>query len=327
MKDALDPFTSIYNRVRWTALDDATIEGDFPLAALTIRQTKRQRRLCVSMTEISAMETLGLCSKDVALAQKKTLSGRGELTEVLTAFEFAGGPVRQFPEVSEITIQSALVLTDEGNRQDQDQYVAAGAGSLGALFIEFEALKLQGEHPEPVLKLNITIGADEFQRLYTLVRDCADEIQGITLVLEAELFGDEFGLNEHEGEAPVEFGILRNSEAPLVFAPTRLERLDVVLGKSRVLAREPVAHSPREYDRVHEGGQSSDALGAIARRLGLIIALLVVIILVMLASLETGNSVNIKRTYRQVAESKIPIGVDSRIGLMGDQDGSVGMRG
>lgn len=327
MKDALGPFTSIYSGVRWTALDDATIEGDFPLAALTIRQTKRQRRLCVSMTEISAMETLGLCSKDVDFAQKKTLSGRGELTEVLTAFEFSGGSVRQFPEVSEITIQSALVLTDEGNLQDQDQCGAAGAGSLGALYIEFEALKLHGKHPEPVLKLNITIGADEFKRLYTLVRDCADEIKGITLVLEAELFGDEFGLNEHDGESPVEFGIFRSSEAPLVFAPARLERLDVVLERSRVLAREPVAPSPREYDRVHGGGQSSDALGVIARRLGLIIALLVIIILVMLASLETGSSENIKRTYRQVAESKLPIGVDSRKALKGDQDGSVGVRG
>lgn len=312
MKDALGPFTSIYSGARWTALDDATIEGDFPLAALTIRQTKRQRRLCVSMTEISAMETLGLCSKGMACTQKKTLSGRGELSEVLTAFEFAGGPVRQFLKVSEITIQSALVPTDEDNRQDQGQCGAAGAGSLGFLFIEFEALKLHGEHPEPVLKLNITIGADEFARLYKLVRDCADEIKGITLVLKAEMFGDEFGLNEHEGESPVELGIVRNSEAPLVFAPTRLERLDVVLERSLVLAREPVAPSPREYDRVHGGGQSSDALGVIARRLGLIIALLVIIIIAMLAAIETGSSMNIKRTYRQVAESKLPIVVDSR---------------
>jgi hypothetical protein len=145
--------------------------------------------------------------------------------------------------------------------------------------------------------------------------------------LEAELFGDEFDLDGYEGEVPVEFGILRTSEAPLVFAPTRLKRLDVVLEKSRVLACEPLARAPRYNDQVHGDGHSSDAFGIIARRLILIIALLVVIILVLLASLETGSGVNIKRTYRQIAESKLPIGGDSRNALIGDQDGNLGVKG
>lgn len=65
----------------------------------------------------------------------------------------------------------------------------------------------------------------------------------------------------------------------------------------------------------------------IARRLGWIVALLVIIILAMLASLETGSGVNVKRTYRQVAESKFPIVVDSRAALIVDQDDIVGVRG
>lgn len=325
MKDTLDPFLSAYSGVRWSALDDATIEGDFPLVGVTIRQTKGLRRLSLSVTEVSALETSELFSKEVGFSQKKTLCCRGVLSEVLATFELDGGPVRQFQEVSEITIQSALVLTDECSRKDQ--FGPAGAASWGALFIEFEALRIHGEHPEPVLKLNITIEAVEFQRLFALVRECSDEIKGMNLVLEAELFGNEFDLNEYEGELPVEFGILRASEAPLVFAPTRLKRLDVVLEKSRVLACEPLARAPRYNDRVHGDGQSSDAFGIVARRLGLIIALLVVIILVLLASLETGSGANIKRTYRQIAESKLPIGGDSRNALTGDQDGNVGVRG
>jgi hypothetical protein len=308
MKDTLDPFLSTYSGVCWSAPDDATIEGECQFAAVTIRQTKGRRRLSVGLTEISSLETLGLSSKDVVFAQNKTLSGRGKLTEVLTTFELDGGPVRQFQEVSEITIHSALVMTDEGNRQDQ--FGTAEAGSLGVLFIEFEAIKIQGEHPQPALKLNVRIGAAEFQRFYTLVQARAHEIRGMTLVLDAELFGDEVERNECGGECPVEYGILRPSQAPLVFAPARLERLDVVLERSRVLACEPEAPAARDYDRNHRGKQSSEAFVVIARRLGLIIALLIVMILAILASLETGNGVNIQRTYRQIAESGQPITID-----------------
>ena len=103
--------------------------------------------------------------------------------------------------------------------------------------------------------------------------------------------------------------------------------MDVVLEKSRVLACKPLSRAPRYNDRVHGDGHSSDAFGIIARRLSLIIALLVLIILVLLASLETGSGVNIKRKYRQIAESKLPIGGDSRNSLIGDQDGNVGVSG
>ena len=106
-----------------------------------------------------------------------------------------------------------------------------------------------------------------------------------------------------------------------------MKRLDVVLEKSRVLACKPLSRAPRYNDRVHGDGHSSDAFGIIARRLSLIIALLVLIILVLLASLETGSGANIKRTYRQIAESKLPIGGDSRNALIGDQDGNLGVKG
>ena len=310
MQDTFHPLHSAYSEVRWSALNDAMIEGELPFAQLTLRHAKAQRQLCVRLTEVSAVETWSLSSETVAGGQEKKLSGRGELTEVLTTFELDGGPVQQFREVSEVTIQPAPVLADDGNRQDQDQCGVAGAGSFGVLFIEFEALKTNGGHPEPTLKLNITICAAEFQRIHALVRARSDEIAEITLVLAAELFGDEFELDESQREWPIEYGILRPSDAPLVFVRARLGRLDVVLEKSQILVSKPIAPATPLYDRGLCGDQPSEAFGIISRRLGVIIALLIIIVVVMLASFETGSGANIKRTYRQIAESEPPFGFD-----------------
>lgn len=329
MKDTLDPLLSAYSGVNWSACDDTTIAGEFPLAPLSLRYSKAQRRLTLRLTEVSALEIWGALSGGVAGVPELRLSGRGELAEVLTLFELDGGPVRQFQEVKTITIVPAPVQACVGHvrRQHDDPDCAGNAWAQDVLFIDFEALRIHGEHPEPALNLNVTVGNVEFERVHSLVRGRADEIREVNLVLYAELFGDECETDRPWSEWTTEYGMLRPPDAPLAYVPVRLDRMDVVFERSRFMgARATSPVSP--VDASHRSVELSEAGTAlIARRLGWIVAVLVIIILVMLASLETGNSVNIKRTYRQVAESKIPIGVDSRIGLMGDQDGSVGMRG
>lgn len=304
MKDMLDPFLSDYSGVRWSAPDDATVEGEFQLARLSLRYAKAQRRLRLRMTEISALETWMGSSEELAAAPERKLSGRGELAEVLTSFELGGGPVRQFRKVRKITIIPAPVQADEERRQRDGQEPAESAGFQGALFIDFEALKIHGEHPEPELNLKVAMGAAEFQKVYALVRDRPDEIKEVTLVLKAELFGDAFEPDDTPDGWLPEYGMLRPADAPLVFASTRLEQMEILLERTRILAPGPVASIQPLEDRFGEVDQPRDGSSIIARRLGWIIALLCVIILILLSCEDRAQGVT--RLPRQFAENARP---------------------
>lgn len=302
MKDMLDPFLSDYSGVLWSAPDDATVEGEFQLAQLSLRYAKAQRRLRLRMTEISALETWTGSSEELAAAPERKLSGRGELAEVLTSFELGGGPVLQFRKVRKITIIPAPAQADEGRRQRDGQEPAESPGFQGALFIDFEALKIHGEHPEPELNLKVAMGAAEFQKVYALVRDRPDEIKEVTLFLEADLFGD--GIDRHDawgGWIP-EYGILRPDDAPLVFAAARFKRLEVLLERSRVLGSGPAASArPGPDHLLGRRDPPGDRSSIITRQLGWIIALLVVIIVILLSGEEVTEGTT--RLPRQFAES------------------------
>lgn len=82
LKDMSDPSLSAYSGVDWSAPDDATIEGEFPLAPLSLRYTKAIRRLHLRLTEIAALETWGQRSRGGADAPTHELTARGELAEV-----------------------------------------------------------------------------------------------------------------------------------------------------------------------------------------------------------------------------------------------------
>jgi hypothetical protein len=305
MKDMLDPFLSDYSGVLWSAPDDATVEGEFQLAQLSLRYAKAQRRLRLRMTEISALETWTGSSEELAAAPERKLSGRGELAEVLTVFELNGGPVRQFQEVKTITIIPTPVQADEGRRQRDGQEQAENAGSRGALFIDFEALKIHGEHLEPELNLTVAMGAAEFQKVYALVRDRPDEIKEVTLVLEADLFGDAFEPDDTPDGWLREYGMLRPADAPLVFAAARLERLEVLLERSRVLGCGPATSArPGPDHLLGRRDPPGDRSSIITRQLGWIIALLVVIIVILLSGEEgKEGKEGTTRLPRQFAES------------------------
>lgn len=299
MKDTIEPILSDYSGVRWSAPDDVTVEGEFPLGPLPLRYAKAKRRLHLRVTEISALETWGSTSA----SSEQTLTGRGELAEVLTVFELEGGPVRQFRNLREIRIAPAPVAAYAGTgRQPQaDPDPLENTEPPGAFFIDFEAIRIHGEHPEPALNLSVTMELGEFNRVYSLVRERADEIKEVTLFLEADLFGDGIDLDDAWGGWIPEYGMLRPTEAPLVFAPARLERMEVLLERSRILGSGPVA--PARPGQDHLLGwrvQPDDGSSVIARRLGWIIALLAVIVVIMLSG--EGVRGEITRMPRQIAE-------------------------
>lgn len=301
MKDTIDPILSDYSGVRWSAPDDATVEGEFPLVPLPLRYAKAKRRLHLRLREISAREAWNSTST----GPEQTLTGRGELAEVLTVFELDGGPVRQFREVREVRLAPAPVAACAGTgRQPQiDPGHLENDRHPGVFFIDFEPLRIHGEHPEPALNLNATVEIEEFHRMYSLVHERADEIKEVTLVLEADLFGDGIDPGETWSEHPPEYGILRPAEAPLIFAPARLERMEVLLERSRVLGSGPVAPARPGPDLLVGLDRPDDSSSIIARRLGWIIALLGLMIVILLSNVD--RTEGITRMPRQFAENPL----------------------
>jgi hypothetical protein len=300
MKDTIDPILSDYSGVRWSAPDDATVEGEFPLAPISLRYAKAKRLLRLRLTEISALETWGSTSA----SSEQTLTGRGELAEVLTVFELEGGPVRQFRKVREVRLAPAPVAACAGTgRQPQaDPDPLENTELPGAFFIDFEALRIHGEHPEPALNLSVTMELGEFNRVYSLVYERADEIKEVTLFLEADLFGDGIDLQDAWGGWIPEYGMLRPTDAPLAFVPARLERMEVILERSGVLGSGPAAFAwPGPDHLLGRRDPPDDRSSIIIRRLGWIIALLVVIIVILLSN--EGVTKGTTRLPRQFAES------------------------
>lgn len=308
VKDMSDPSLSAYSGVDWSAPDDATIEGEYPLAPLTLRYTRATRRLHLRLTEISALETWGQPSRGSADAPTQELTARGELTEVLTVFELDGGPVRQFRDVQKVTITASPqgAHADPAFQQRADPDLREKAGSRDVLFVDFEALRVHGEHPDPALSLIVSMSETEFRGAYALVSARAEDIRDMTLVLDAELFGDDIGPDEAWSGWTPEYGMLRPADAPLVYAPARLDRMDVVLGRSLLLGAGAVASastvdaSPRRVD------QRDDGPALIARRLGWIIALLAVIALILLfGEGETDRSQRLPRQFAEQTQSRM----------------------
>lgn len=303
MKDTLDPFLSAYSGVNWSACDDSTIAGEFPLAPLSLRYSKAQRRLTLRLTEISALEIWAATSGGVAGVPELRVSGRGELAEVLTLFELDGGQVRLFQEVKTITIVPAPVqaCVDHFRRQHDDPDCAGNAWAQDVLFIDFEALRIHGEHPEPALNLNVTMGNVEFQRVHSLVRGRADEIKEVNLVLYAELFGDECETDRPWSEWTTEYGMLRPADAPLAYVPARLDRMDVVFERSRFMGARATAPASPVDSSLRSVEQREAGRALIVRQLGWIIALLVVIAIILLSGLN--RTEGIARIPRQFAEN------------------------
>lgn len=300
MKDTLDPILSTFSGVRWSAPDDATIEGEFALAPLRLRYVKAQRRLHLCLTEISALETWNSSLN----SPEHRLAGRGELAEVLTMFELDGGQVRQFREVSEVTITPApvAVCTDKTRHSQVDLDHLENTGSQGVFFIDLEVLRVHGKHPEPTLKLNVMMELGEFNRVYSMLHERTDDVKEVTLVLEADLFGNEIDPDGTWNERPSEYGILRPADAPLVFAPARLERMEAFLERPIVLGSEPAAsiEPVPDYHR-RRRDPPIDGSSIIARRLAWIIALIIVIIVLLLSG--EGVTDGATRLPRQFAES------------------------
>lgn len=310
MKDTLEPFLSTYSGVRWSAPDDASIEGEFALAPPSLRYAKAKRRLSLRLTEISTLETWG----GTPTCPGHRLAGRGELAEVLTVFELDGGLVRQFREVSEVTITPAPVAacTDNTRHSQVDPDHLENTGPPGVFFIDFEALQIHGEHPEPALKLNVTMELGEFNRVYSLVHERADDLKEVTLALDADLFGDGIDQEDTWGGWIPEYGMLRPADAPLVFAPARLERMEVLLNRTRVLGNAHVALTSHLDASLPRLDQPNEDVTNIGRRLGWIVALLAVIALIILLGERETDKVH--RLPRQIAEhtqhSTLELGTD-----------------
>ena len=125
------------------------------------------------------------------------------------------------------------------------------------------------------------------------------------------LFGDAFEPDDTRNGWLPEYGMLRPADAPLVFATAQLERLEVLLERSRVLGSGPVASArPGPDHLLGRRDPPDDRSSIITRRLGWIIALLVVIIVILLSG-EKGTE-GTTRLPRQFAESPasaaMPIG-------------------
>ena len=323
MKDILDPSLSVYSGIDWSAPDDATIEGEFPLTPLSLSYTKATRRLHLRLTEISALETWGQPSRGGVDAPVHELTARGELAEVLTVFELAGGPVRQFREVRRVMITTSPVgsHSDPAFQQRADPDLPEKAGSRGVIFIDFEALRVHGEHPDPALSLIVSMSESEFRRTYSLVSERAEEIRDMTLVLDAELFGDDIGPDEAWSGWTPEYGMLRPADAPLVYAPARLDRMDVVLGRSLVLGTGTVAPASPIYASLRRMDQPDDGPALIAQRLGWIIALLAMIALILL--IGEGETERIQRLPRQIAEQAQSPALETGSGRVAGSDSSI----
>lgn len=305
MKDILDPILTTYSRVSGSTPDGAKIEGEFANAPLSLSYNKAKRRLHLRLREISAIETWS----NISTSPEQMLTSCGELVEVLTVFELDGSPVRQFQEVREVRIAPAplAACTDQTRHSQVAQDHLENTGPRGVFFIDFEALQIHGEHPEPALNLKVTLELGEFNRLYSQVHERADDLKEVTLVLDTDLFEDGIELEDTwDGWSP-EFGMLRPADAPLVFAQARLERLEVILNRFQVLGSGPVA--PVRAGQDHLLGkrvQPDDGSPIIARRLGWIITLLVVIIIILLSG---GNRTEgIARVPWQIAEGPLPAG-------------------
>lgn len=303
MKDISDSPLSVYSGIEWSAPDDATIEGEFPLAPLSLSYTKATRRLHLRLTEISALETWGQPSRGGADAPTLELVARGNFAEVLTVFELDGGPVRQFREVRRVTITASSLGSHAAAAFPQcaDPGLPEKAGSRGVLFIDFEALRVHGEHPDPTLSLIVSMGETEFHRAHSLVRERAEEIRDMTLVLDTELFGDNIRPDEASSGFPLEYGMLRPADTPLVYAPALLDRMDVVFARSRVLGAVAVVPASPAHASPPTMDQPEYSPALIARRLGWIIALLFAIILILLS--REGVTEGTTRLPRQFAES------------------------
>lgn len=299
MKDMLDPILSTFSGVRWSAHDDATIEGEFALAPLCLHYVKAQRRLHLRLTEISALETWNSTST----SSEHRLAGRGELAEVLTVFELDGSPVRQFQEVREVRIAPAplATYTDKTRHSQVDPDHLESTEPQGAFFIDFEAIRIHGEHPEPALNLSVTMELGEFKRLYSLVHERANDLRDVTLVLDADLFGDGIDLKDTWGGWIPEYGMLRPADAPLVFAPARLERMEALFERPLALGTRPAASAQPVPDYLRERRDPPvDGSSLIARRLAWIIALLIAIIVILLSG--EGATDGATRLPRQLAD-------------------------
>lgn len=305
MKDMLHTFSSNYSGVNWSAPDDATVEGEFSLAPLSLRYVNAKRRLHLHLTKVSALETWDTSEANVAVVRERSLSGQGELVEVVTTFELDGGPIRQFRYVKNIMIVPEPTQSDSGSCQQNDQAQAQVTEPEGVLFVEFEAYKIDGAHTNPALSLTITLDPTEFQRMFSLVRRRSEEIAGMTIILEAELFGDEPELNDGRSSEPIEYGMLRPADAPLAFVRVQLERMTVSFERSAVFYAEALPSTLLDTDHLKNGDLLNGPHSIIARRLGWVIALLALIALILLSGEDRSKWG--KRYPRMLAANSQPL--------------------
>jgi hypothetical protein len=299
MSDMLHPFFSNFSEVRWSAPDDATVEGQVSFAPISLRYVKANRRLNLRLTKLSAHETWSTSGEDAARVRERSLSGQGELVEVLTAFELDGGPSRQFRELKNIIIVPAPAQTDDRCYVRDDQDREKVPGPEGALFVEFEAYTVHGHHPDPALSLTVSMANAEFRRVSSLVHARSEEVSGVNIVLEAELFGDEPGLDHARNEGTVEYGMLRPRGAPLAFVPARLHQMTISFERSAEFCAQTVPSKQDGTVHPEKGGLPNDGFSIIARRLGWIIALLILIALTLLSGNDASKSA--KRSPRMFA--------------------------
>ena len=270
MKDIIS-FAPMADRVHQvTAQDDI---GGAPLLCYV----KMWRSLSLHLTEVSALETFVWEDGHEDHSPQRKISARGALDQVITVFEQDGDYLQRFREVRDVTIVPRSAQTDLAGdavrpAQPHDQ--------AGILFVEFEGLRITGKHPEPALRLHITLDTARFEQLYVQIKERGDEISSATLFCHANLYGDDVDLSLYRNDEP-EYGMPRHKDAPSASTPVYSERLEIVFGKKVVFMTGPEARDIPVGNRV-AGTDLLDAIRGISKRIGWVIALLVALFILML---------------------------------------------
>jgi hypothetical protein len=307
MKDIIS-FGRVADRVH-----QVTAAADTGEAAL-LCYVKMWRSLSLHLSEVSALETFVWENGHEDHGPQRKISAQGALDQVVTVFEQDGDYLQRFREVREVTIVSRSAQADlEGGSSASAQ----PCDQAGILFVEFEGLRITGKHPEPALRLHITLDTARFEQLYVQIKERSKEITSATLFCHANLYGDDVDLSLYRNDLP-EYGMPRHKDAPSASTTAYLERMEIVFEKKMVLrAGGSDACDIPVDDRVTET-DLMDSVRCISKRLGWVIALLAaLLILMMLTSGTSPGNTEAPKSFRQIADMSWLIAIDAQSGRDG----------
>jgi hypothetical protein len=234
-------------------------------------------------------------------SRKRYVTARATFDDKITVFSIAEGALLQFEDIALIRISATLpekiggknkaTIFDGIGFSGMSSKVVPESGLMegepGALFLVTDPYPERGKSDDPSLQLELYLDEPQFEELFaTLVANC-DKLEKATMNTLIELFEDEMQATFNEPYMTSEYGLLQREENNWVSARARIDGIQVSYSKPRAVLpavkrqdyeKEDDTCNTTPTDITYTDENLNKIMRSISKRLGWVIALLVVLI-------------------------------------------------